>query len=323
MSIWVVNRSFPVGRPVLDYLEFHLADHCNLNCAGCTHFAPYADRRFADLGETRRDFIRLKELFSNIRHIRIMGGEPLLHSEAAEFVCMVREAFPRSCVRLVTNGIKLLDGNDPGVAKTLSALKETGAGVDWACYPPMAGRREEIVRVCEEAGVDLRITENDTFWARLRVKGDADPAASFRWCRKCTYCPIMDGGRIYVCAQARYARYYNRAAGTALDVLEQTGCLATCRCIFHWFSGSTEDLWRAIRAGCWFSVNEMQASTRRAKEQLKLIPKDRLLLETDLPPEQGIPFTARQIEASLLRARELVRTIRTREGSSPTGSPLP
>jgi hypothetical protein len=80
----------------------------------------------------------------------------------------------------------------------------------------MERRREEIVRVCEDAGVDLRITENDTFWARLRVKGDADPAESFRWCRKCTYCPIMDGGRIYVCAQARYARYYNRAAGTAL-----------------------------------------------------------------------------------------------------------
>jgi hypothetical protein len=216
MSIWVVNRSLPVGRPVLDYLEFHLADHCNLNCAGCTHFAPYADRRFADLGEVRRDFLRLKELFSNIRHIRIMGGEPLLHSEAAEFVRMVHEAFPRSNVRLVTNGIKLLDGNDPGVAKTLSALKETGAGVDWTCYPPMERRREEIVRVCEDAGVDLRITENDTFWARLRVKGDADPAASFRWCRKCTYCPIMDEGRIYVCAQARYARYYNRAAGTAL-----------------------------------------------------------------------------------------------------------
>ena len=216
MSIWVVNRSLPVGRPVLDYLEFHLADHCNLNCAGCTHFAPYADRRFADLREVRRDFLRLKELFSNIRHIRIMGGEPLLHSEAAEFARMVHEAFPRSSVRLVTNGIKLLDGNDPGVAKALAALKETGTGVDWTCYPPMEGRREEIVRVCEEAGVDLRITENDTFWARLRVKGDADPAESFRWCRKCTYCPIMDGGRIYVCAQARYARYYNRAAGTAL-----------------------------------------------------------------------------------------------------------
>ena len=133
MSIWVVNRSLPVGRPVLDYLEFHLADHCNLNCAGCTHFAPYADRRFADLVETRRDFLRLNELFSNIRHIRIMGGEPLLHSEAAEFVRMVHEAFPRSSVRLVTNGIKLLDGNDPGVAKALAALK--------------AGRKDRILPV--------------------------------------------------------------------------------------------------------------------------------------------------------------------------------
>ena len=49
LAIWVVNRSWPWGRPVLDYVEFHLTDHCNLNCAGCTHFAPYADKRFADI----------------------------------------------------------------------------------------------------------------------------------------------------------------------------------------------------------------------------------------------------------------------------------
>ena len=101
-----------------------------------------------------------------------------------------------------------------------------------------------------------------------------------------------------------------RAAGTVLDVLEQTGCASSCTCIFHWFSGSTDDLWRAIRAGCWFSVNEMQASTRRAKEQLKLIPKERLLFETDFPPHEGEPFSASEIVDSLLRAQELVRAIR-------------
>jgi TatD DNase family protein len=101
-----------------------------------------------------------------------------------------------------------------------------------------------------------------------------------------------------------------RAASTVLDVLEETGCCASCRCIFHWFSGSTEDLWRAIRLGCWFSVNEMQASTRRAKEQLKLIPQDKLLFETDLPPQQGEPFSAEQIKASLERAHALVASIR-------------
>lgn len=101
-----------------------------------------------------------------------------------------------------------------------------------------------------------------------------------------------------------------RAASTVLDILEDTGCAARCTCIFHWFSGSTEDLWRAIRLGCSFSINEMQASTRRAKEQLKLIPEDKLLFETDLPPKENVIFSAKQIEDSLLRAMHLVDSIR-------------
>lgn len=92
-----------------------------------------------------------------------------------------------------------------------------------------------------------------------------------------------------------------RSVSVVLDVLERSGCLGSCACILHWFSGSTEDLWRAIRAGCWFSVNERQSRTRRAKEQLKLMPRERLMLETDLPPGEGVPFAAAEIEASLLR----------------------
>lgn len=101
-----------------------------------------------------------------------------------------------------------------------------------------------------------------------------------------------------------------RAADAVLDTLEQTRCIDSCTCVFHWFSGSTECLWRAIRAGCWFSVNEAQASTRRAKEQLRLIPADKLLYETDLPPQKGVAFSAKEIEASLFRARKLVAAIR-------------
>lgn len=101
-----------------------------------------------------------------------------------------------------------------------------------------------------------------------------------------------------------------RAAGTVLDLLEETDCLATCTCVLHWFSGSTPDLWRAIHAGCYLSVNEMQARTRRAKEQLKLVPADHLLLETDLPPGEGVPFSAGDVEASLQRSAELLGQIR-------------
>lgn len=101
-----------------------------------------------------------------------------------------------------------------------------------------------------------------------------------------------------------------RSADLCLDLLEETGCLSSCSCIFHWFSGSTPALWRAIRSGCYFSVNEMQAGTRRAKEQLKLVPEDRLLLETDLPPGEGVPFSAKAIEDSLAAAAGRLASIR-------------
>ncbi len=105
-----------------------------------------------------------------------------------------------------------------------------------------------------------------------------------------------------------------RSAADVLDILEDTSCIRrSAACILHWFSGSTDDMWRAIRAGMWFSVNEMQATTRKAKEQLKLVPRDRLLLESDLPPKRGEPFSARAIERSLRSAATLLARIRGME----------
>ena len=68
------------------------------------HFAPMADRWFADLDRIAADFVRLKELFRNIREIRVMGGEPLLHPDCVAFLRIVRAAFPNCRLALVTNG---------------------------------------------------------------------------------------------------------------------------------------------------------------------------------------------------------------------------
>lgn len=93
-----------------------------------------------------------------------------------------------------------------------------------------------------------------------------------------------------------------RAADTVLDLLEREGATERCRCVFHWFSGSSEELWRAIRAGCWFSLGERSMATGRGREYAKLIPADRLLTETDYPPREGWDGSAADIAASLDRA---------------------
>ena len=101
-----------------------------------------------------------------------------------------------------------------------------------------------------------------------------------------------------------------RAATACLDILEDTGCLDACRPVFHWFSGTSDELARAVRAGCHFSVNEMMLETRRGREYARQVPLERLLTETDLPPEQGAPFSAEKICASLERTLSRLADIR-------------
>ncbi|HJA29478.1 MAG TPA: TatD family hydrolase [Candidatus Olsenella pullicola] len=92
-----------------------------------------------------------------------------------------------------------------------------------------------------------------------------------------------------------------RSASTVLDVLERTGAAARCRCVLHWFSGSTDELWRAVRLGCHFSLGEHSLATRRGREYARILPAERLLTETDLPEGEDSPATAEDVVASLER----------------------
>lgn len=82
------------------------------------------------------------------------------------------------------------------------------------------------------------------------------------------------------------------AAGVALDLLEQAGTLARHHVVFHWFSGTSDDLARAVRAGCFFSAGPRMLASRRGREYARQIPLDRLLLETDMPSRAGDPLPA-------------------------------
>ncbi len=75
-----------------------------------------------------------------------------------------------------------------------------------------------------------------------------------------------------------------KAATLVLDILKQTGALASVTCIIHWFSGTSDELVRAIKAGCLFSVNKRMLKTRRGKEYVRQIPEQQILLESDFPP---------------------------------------
>lgn len=82
------------------------------------------------------------------------------------------------------------------------------------------------------------------------------------------------------------------SAGTVLDLLERHSTLQRNACVFHWFSGTSDELQRAIGAGCFFSVGPRMLATKRGRAYAKAIPAERLLLETDEPSRPEGRFTS-------------------------------
>ena len=104
------------------------------------------------------------------------------------------------------------------------------------------------------------------------------------------------------------------------DLFKQTKVLSCCTGIFHWFSGSSQDLMQAIESGCYFSISKRMLSSKRGKEYVKAIPEDRLLLETDAPhvpiQDEAIPVTScsfEQVQEELQETFRLLAELRNQD----------
>ena len=72
--------------------------------------------------------------------------------------------------------------------------------------------------------------------------------------------------------------------------------------ILHWFTGNKEELLNAVEKGFYFSVNKSMLNTKKFQSMLPLIPKERLLLETD-SPFISFPYSHHD---TLIKLRQLI-----------------
>ena len=104
-----------------------------------------------------------------------------------------------------------------------------------------------------------------------------------------------------------------QSATAVLDILERhglAGANTNTTCIFHWFTGTSEELARARQHGCRFSINEHMLKTKRGREYARQLPLERLLLETDAPPVLDAPYSAEALERSLITAAEGIARVK-------------
>lgn len=202
-----IRKFFRINKriPVLKYLEFHIVDHCNLNCMGCSHFSPLAPDFFEDIQSLKNNLEILSKKLK-FKNIRIMGGEPLLHPKIESFLNITREFFPKANISIVTNGILLKDMREP----FWDSCRKEKIAIDLSKYPETEDIFLDNIALIKDKGISLGyVHECRKMYVFHNPKGDSNKEFSYKYCPIKQY-TILKGNKIFVCPKAAYVGFYNK-----------------------------------------------------------------------------------------------------------------
>ena len=178
----------------------------------------------------------------------------------------------RSCIELKVGVISVT--TTPTAWRGTSRLAIGGASIHTAVglHPQIAHQRKHELPLFEELLVETRFVgeigldgsrELKPFWRDQLQVFEAVLAA----CRR---------------AKGRILSIHSRRATS--KVLELIAAQPEAGIpILHWFSGSPDDLARANACGCWYSVGPAMLASRKGRALVSLMPRDRVLTESDGP----------------------------------------
>ena len=203
--------------------EVHLAEHCNLNCAGCAAFSSIAEPTFIDIEEFKRDFKRLGELFNHeCSNIRLEGGEPLLNPNIIEFMKIARENFTQGEIFIFTNGILLpQQGED-----FWQACRDNNINIVISAYPIKIDT-DKISAMADKFGIKAQWawgeaeSTHDTFAiCKMDLSGKQDINKNYAVCPRGNDCIMLDHGRLYTCTFAPTVKHFNKKFNTNIEITE-------------------------------------------------------------------------------------------------------
>lgn len=114
----ITKELHPIESNSVGSVCFHLADNCNINCAGCDHFSPLSEPKLEEPGVWENLLARLQYLLPDrINSFSLLGGEPLLNPDILTFCYLTRLYFPKSHIILKTNGTLLYNKEESFYSK--------------------------------------------------------------------------------------------------------------------------------------------------------------------------------------------------------------
>ncbi|MBP5198422.1 MAG: radical SAM protein, partial [Lachnospiraceae bacterium] len=200
----------------LSYLEYHVADHCNLNCKYCTHYSPLVEKPvFTDFDKFKKDINQLKKYIKDIGVIRILGGEPLLNPELPRFIELSREVYRGSLITVVTNAMLLDRISD----ELKDAMRKNKAFFHISFYPPLEKKIGEIKKMLVDEKIPFTITDMiPEFNKTQTIKPNGNPDFFYECFQ--AGCTCLHDGKLAPCYAPFTTKYFNEKYGKSLPTDE-------------------------------------------------------------------------------------------------------
>ena len=211
----------PRNRKVLDYMEIHVTNHCNLNCACCCHFAPLAETYFMPIDIFKKDIERMSYLSKGkILRLRLMGGEPLLHPSINEFMEISRYNFPNSDIAIHSNGILLSQMSDDFWVKCCT----NNIGIILSYYPididyTLLCKKARLHNVVLKIEIDTNVKLFRNF--KMDLKGLQNPKMSWYHCHHGNSSVNLFEGKLYTCDILAHSKHLSKYFNLALEYTKQ------------------------------------------------------------------------------------------------------
>lgn len=205
-------------RTELETMEIHAAEHCNLNCKNCSMFCGLVETcDFPCYQEFEEGIKQLKNFFSHIKKFRIIGGEPLLNPELDKYIRLIRNVYPYTDIRLISNGILVTKMSD----QLIQTIIDNDVTFIVTQYISLKHSIDEINRFLSKTGIRYIVTEAVLEFQKIyNALGDSDIDENFYRCHWKGSCATMYGTKIATCYVPFVIHYLSDKFNLAI---EETG----------------------------------------------------------------------------------------------------
>lgn len=205
-------------RTELETMEIHAAEHCNLNCKNCSMFCGLVETcDFPCYQEFEEGIKQLKNFFPHIKKFRIIGGEPLLNPELDKYIRLIRNVYPYTDLRLISNGILVTKMSD----QLIQTIIDNDVTFIVTQYISLKHSIDEINRFLSKTGIRYIVTEAVLEFQKIyNALGDSDIDENFYRCHWKGSCATMYGTKIATCYVPFVIHYLSDKFNLAI---EETG----------------------------------------------------------------------------------------------------